>query len=124
MEAIPQTPTEPVSDQNDELRNIKEDMENVKEIKQAANVLEKFKVRINCCIIVDTWKFRKTKTCNEIVKEKETERQDEKVFGLEKIKVNLLRNEVVFYACVLSAPLVCCDTSVFKNSANHLLTSF
>lgn len=48
MEAILQTPTEPVSDQNDELRNIKEDMENVKEVKQAANVLEKFKVRINC----------------------------------------------------------------------------
>ena len=124
MEAIPQTPTEPVSDQNDELRNIKEDMENVKEVKQAANVLEKFKVRINCCIIVDTWKFRKTKTYNEIVKEKETERQDEKVFGLEKIKVNLLRNEFVFYACVLSAPLVCCHNSVFKNSPNHLLISF
>lgn len=94
MEVIPQTPTESVSDQNDEPRNIKEDMRMVKEAKQAANVIDKCKVRINSCIIANNRKFRKRNTYYEVVNEKETERQDEKVFDLEMIKVNLLRDEV------------------------------
>ena len=46
---------------------------------------------------------------------KETERQDEKVLDLEMIKENLLRDEVL-QPCVLSPPLLCCDSSASKNS--------
>ena len=123
MEVIAQTPTESVSDQNDEPRNIKEDMGMVKEAEQAGDVIEKCKVRTNNCIIANNRKFRKRKTYYEVVNEKEIEREDEKIFDLEMIKVNLLRNEV-FQTCVLSLPLVCCYTSVSKNSPDHLLISF
>ena len=66
MEAIPQRPTESTSDQNDEPRNIKEDTRMVKEVTQAANVLEKCKVRIDSCNIADNSKFRKRKTYSEV----------------------------------------------------------
>ena len=61
----------------------------VKEVTQAANVREKCKVRIDTCNITHNRKFRKRKTYSQAVKEKETERQDEKVFDLEMIKENL-----------------------------------
>ena len=92
--ATPQTQTESASDENDEPRNINEDMLMVKEVMQAANVGEKCKVRIDNCNITDNRKFRKRKTYSEVVKEKETERQDKKVFDLEMIKENLLQDEV------------------------------
>ena len=66
MEAIPQRLTESTSNQNDEPRNIKEDTRMVKEVTQAANVLEKCKVRIDSCNIVDNRKFRKRKTYSEV----------------------------------------------------------
>ena len=83
----------------------------IKEVLQAVNVREKCKVRIDSCNITDNKKFRQRKTCSEVVKEKETERQNEKVLNLEMIKENLLRDEVL-QPCVLSPLLVCCDTSV------------
>ena len=49
------------------------------------------------------------------IKEKQTEREDKNVFDPEMIKVNLLQDEVL-QACVLSPLLICCDTSVSKNS--------
>ena len=49
------------------------------------------------------------------IKEKQTEREDKNVFDLEMIEVNLLQDEVL-QACVLSPLLICCDTSVSKNS--------
>ena len=49
------------------------------------------------------------------IKEKQTEREDKNVFDLEMIEVNLLQDEVL-QACVLSTLLICCDTSVSKNS--------
>ena len=120
--AIPQTPTESAPDQNDEPRNIKEDMRMVNKVTQAANVREKCKVRIDSCNIANNRKFRKRKTYSEVVKEKETERQDEKVFDLETIKENLLQDEVL-QPCVLSSPLVCCDTSVSKNSSDRFVNT-
>ena len=89
----------------------------VNEVMQAANVGEKCKVRIDSCNITDNRKSRKRKTYSEVVKEKKTERQNEKVFDLEMIKENLLQDEVL-QPCVLSSPLVCCDTSVSKNSSD------
>ena len=121
-EAIPQIPTESASDQNDKPRNIREDMRMVKEKTQAANVREKCKVRIDTCNITDNWKFRKRKSFSEAVKEKETERKDEKVLDLEMIKENLLRDEVL-QPCVLSPPLECCDTSVSKNSSDQFVNT-
>ena len=90
----------------------------VKEVKQVVNFPEKCKVRIDSCNITDNRKFRKRKTYSEVVKEKERERQDEKILDLEIIKENLLRDEVL-QLCVLSPPLVCCDTSVSKNSSDQ-----
>ena len=120
---ISQTPpTESASDQNDEPRNIKEDMRMVNKVTQAANVREKCKLRIDGCNITDNRKFRKRKIYSEVVKEKETERQDEKVFDLETIKENLLQDEVL-HPCVLSPPLVCCDTSISKNSSDQFVNT-
>ena len=79
-------------------------------------------VRIDSCNITDNRKFRKRKTYSEVVKEKETERQDEKVFDLETIKENLLQDEVL-QPCVLSPPLVYCDTSVSKNSSDQFVNT-
>ena len=59
--AIPQGPTESASDQNDEPRNIKEDMRMVNKVTQAANVREKCKVRIDSCNITDIGSFVKEK---------------------------------------------------------------
>ena len=115
--AISQTPTESASDQNDEPRNINEDMRMVKEVVQAANIGEKCKVRIDNCNTTDNRKFRKRKTYSEVVEEKETERQDKKVFDLEMIKGNLLQDEVL-QPCVLSPPLICCETSVSKHASD------
>ena len=50
------------------------------------------------------------------------ERQDEKVFDLETIKENLLQDEVL-QPRVLSPPLVCCDTSVSKNSSDQFVNT-
>ena len=52
------------------------------------------------------------------IKEKQTERENKNVFDLEMIKVNLLQDEVL-QACVLSPLLICCDTSVSKNSPDQ-----
>ena len=101
--AISQTPTESAFDQNDEPRNINEDMRMVKEVMQAVNVGERCKVRIDNCNITDNRKFRKRTTYSEVVKEKETERQDKKVFDLKMIKENLLQDEVL-QPCALSHP--------------------
>ena len=95
-------------------------MEN--KVKQAGHVRGKCKVRIDSCNITDNRKFRKRKTYSEVVKEKETERQDEKVFDLETIKENLLQDEVL-QPRVLSPPLVCCDTSVSKNSSDQFVNT-
>ena len=81
----------------------------VKEVMQAANVGKRCKVRIDNFNITDNRKFRKRTTYSEVDKEKETERQDKKVFDLKMIKENLLKDEVL-QPCVLSPPLVCCDT--------------
>ena len=94
----------------------------VNEVTQAANVREECKVRIDSCNITNNRTFRKRKTYSEVVKEKETERQDEKVFDLETIKENLLQEEVL-QPCVLSPPLVCCDTSVSKNSSDQFVNT-
>ena len=117
-EEIPQRPTESASDQNDEPRNIKEDMRMENKVTQAANVRVKCKLRIDSCNITDNRKFRKRKTYSEVVKEKEMKRQDEKVFDLETIKENLLQDKVL-QPRVLSPPLVCYDTSVSKNSSDQ-----
>ena len=93
-------------------------MEN--KVRQAANVRGKCKLRIDSCNITDNRKFRKRKTYSEVVKEKETERQDEKVFDLETINENLLQDEVL-QPRVLSPPLVFCDTSVSKNSSDQFV---
>ena len=50
------------------------------------------------------------------------EKQDEKVLDLETIKENLLRDELL-QPCVLSPPLVCCDTSVSKNSSDQFVNT-
>ena len=91
-------------------------------VTQAANVRGKCKVRIDSCNITDNSKFSKRETYSEVVKEKETERQDEKVFDLETIKENLLQDEVL-QPRVLSPPLVCCDTSVSKNSSDQFVNT-
>ena len=44
------------------------------------------------------------------------------MFDLETIKENLLQDEVL-QPCVLSPPLVCCDTSVFKNSSDQFVNT-
>ena len=80
---------------------------------------KKCKVRIDSCNIK---KFCKRKTYSEVVKKKETERQDEKVLDLEMIKENLLLDEVL-QPCVLSPPLACCDSSVFKNSSDQFVNT-
>ena len=64
----------------------------VNKVTQAANVRGECKVRIDSCNITDNRKFHKRKTYSEVVKEKETERQDEKVFDLETINENLLQS--------------------------------
>ena len=97
-------------------------MRMVKEVMQAANVGERCKVRIDNCNITDNRKFRKRTTYSEVVKEKETERQDKKVFDLKMIKENLLQDEVL-QPCVFSPPLVCCDTSVSKNSSDQFVNT-
>ena len=83
---------------------------------------KKCKVRIDSCNIIDNKKFRKRKTYSEVVEKKETERQDEKVLYLEMIKENLLLDEVL-QPCVLSPPLACCDSSVFKNSSDQFVNT-
>ena len=93
-----------------------------KEVTQALNVREKYKVRIDSCNITDNRKFRKRKTYSEEIKKKEMEKQDEKVLDLETIKENLLRDELL-QPCVLSPPLVCCDTSVSKNSSDQFVNT-
>ena len=60
-EAIPQTQTESASDQHIKPKKIKEDMQRVKEVTQAANVRQKCKVRVDSCNITDNRKFRKRK---------------------------------------------------------------
>ena len=50
------------------------------------------------------------------------ERHDEKVFNLEMIKENLLQDKMS-HPCVLSPPLVCCDTSVSKNSSDQFFNT-
>ena len=92
---IPQTPTESAFYQNDKPINIKENMRMVNKVTQAANVREKCKVRIDSRNFADNRKFRKRKAYSEVVKKKETERQDEKVFDLKTIEENLLRDEVL-----------------------------
>ena len=59
---------------------------------------------------------------SEVVKEKETERQVEKVFDLETIKENFLQDKVL-QRCVLSPPLVRCDTLVSKNSSDQFVNT-
>ena len=72
-------------------------MQMVKEATQAANVRQNCKVRVNSCNITDNRKFRKRKIQSEVVKEEETERQDEKVSDLEMIKENLLPTLITLY---------------------------
>ena len=48
-EAVHISGTKPASDQDDEPRNIKEDMRMVKEVRQPPNILEKCKLRIDSC---------------------------------------------------------------------------
>ena len=117
-EATLQTPTESASDRSDEPRGIKEDMRKVKEITKAPNVREKCKVKIDNCNITNNRKFCIRKSYNELVKEKETGRQNEKVLNFEMIKKNLLRDELLV-SCVLSPPLVCSDALVSNNSLDY-----
>ena len=58
-------------------------MRTVKEATQTTNVQEK------CKVMIDSGNI-KIKTYNEVVKEKETKRQDEKILDLEMIKESVL----------------------------------
>ena len=97
-------------------------MRMVKIVTQAANVWEKCKVRIDSCNITDNKIFHKWNIYSQVVKEKETEKQDGKVFDLELNKEDLFRDEVL-QPCVLSPPLVCCDTSVCQKLSDQLVNT-